>query len=119
MRRRTGFTLIELLIVCIIIAILASIAIAKFGDSKRRAYVSAMKADLRNLATAAESKYASDNSYAGLVAPRGSAGVQIVVTSELTEWTGTATHDAAPGITCTISSTSAPGPNQRPQPDCQ
>jgi len=118
-RRRRGFTLMELLVVTIIIGILATIAIAKFGESKRRAYISAMKADLRNLATTAESGYASDNSYASLVAPQGSAGVTMtVVSASAIEWSATATHAAAPNITCTIGSTGAPGP-QRPQPDCQ
>ena len=107
------------MIVCIIISILATIAIAKFSDSKQRAYLSTMKADLRNLATTAESKYASDNSYAGLVAPRGSAGVRLIVISEANEWSATATHAAAAGVICTIGSTSIPGPNQRPQPDCR
>jgi prepilin-type N-terminal cleavage/methylation domain-containing protein len=116
-RHRRGFTLLELLMVALIVTILASIAIAKFGDSKRRGYIAAMKSDLRNLATMAESKYVSDNSYAGLVAPGGSAGVSITVTSALTEWSASATHAAAPGITCTISSVSS-GPNGPPMPDC-
>lgn len=118
-RRRGGFTLLELLVVTVIIAILAAIAIAKFGESKRRAYISAMKADLRNLATTAESRYATDNSYVGLVAPQGSAGVTMTVLSATaTEWSANATHAAAPNITCTIGLTGVPGP-QQPQPDCQ
>lgn len=118
-RCRRGFTLMELLIVTIIIGILAMIAISKFGESKRRAYISAMKADLRNLATTAETRYATDNSYAGLVLPQGSAGVTLVLVSvSATEWRASATHAAAPNITCTIGFTGVPGP-QRPQPDCQ
>ena len=118
-RRRLGrgFTLLEVLMVALIVTILASIAIAKFGDSKRRGYIGAMKSDLRNLATTAESKYVSDNSYAGLVAPNGSAGVSIIVTSSLTEWSATATHPGVPGMTCKITSVSS-GPNGPPMPDC-
>ncbi len=116
--RRGGFTLLELLIVTVIIAILASIAIAKFGDSKRRAYISTMKADLRNLATSAESRYATDNSYVGLTVPQGSAGVTMTLTAVTpSEWSASAVHAAAANVTCTISSTGAPGP-QRAQPEC-
>lgn len=53
-RRSYGFTLIELLIVVVIIGILASIAIPKFANTKEKAYLATMKADLRNLATAQE-----------------------------------------------------------------
>ena len=57
---RKGFTLIELLIVVVIIGILAAIAIPKFSNTKEKAYVAAMKSDLRNLATY-EEQYAADN----------------------------------------------------------
>jgi type IV pilus assembly protein PilA len=57
---RKGFTLIELLIVVVIIGILAAIAIPKFANTKDKAYVAAMKSDLRNLATY-EEQYAADN----------------------------------------------------------
>ena len=57
---KKGFTLIELLIVVVIIGILAAIAIPKFSSTKEKAYVAAMKSDLRNLATY-EEQYAADN----------------------------------------------------------
>ena len=60
-RSKKGFTLIELLIVVVIIGILAAIAIPKFANTKEKAYVASMKADLRNLATYEES-YAADSS---------------------------------------------------------
>ncbi len=56
---RKGFTLIELLIVVVIIGILAAVAIPKFANTKEKAYVSAMKSDLKNLATAQEA-YSED-----------------------------------------------------------
>jgi len=60
MSNKKGFTLIELLIVVVIIGILAAIAIPKFANTKDKAYVAAMKSDLRNLATY-EEQYAADN----------------------------------------------------------
>ena len=59
---RKGFTLIELLIVVVIIGILAAIAIPKFANTKTKAYMAAMKSDLRNLVTAEESFF-SDSGY--------------------------------------------------------
>jgi prepilin-type N-terminal cleavage/methylation domain-containing protein len=59
-RNRKGFTLIELLIVVVIIGILAAIAIPKFANTKEKAYLAAMKSDLRNIATY-EEQYAADN----------------------------------------------------------
>src|ERR1035437_9203608 len=59
-RTKKGFTLIELLIVVVIIGILAAIAIPKFANTKEKAYVASMKADLRNMATYEES-YAADS----------------------------------------------------------
>ena len=59
-RNRKGFTLIELLIVVVIIGILAAIAIPKFANTKEKAYLAAMKSDLRNMATY-EEQYAADN----------------------------------------------------------
>jgi type IV pilus assembly protein PilA len=59
MSNKKGFTLIELLIVVVIIGILAAIAIPKFANTKEKAYLAAMKSDLRNMATY-EEQYAAD-----------------------------------------------------------
>src|SRR5256884_7541238 len=60
---RRGFTLIELLIVVVIIGLLAAIAIPKFANTKEKAYVAAMKSDLRNLATAEEAFFYDSAKY--------------------------------------------------------
>jgi prepilin-type N-terminal cleavage/methylation domain-containing protein len=60
---RAGFTLIELLVVVVIIGLLAAIAIPKFTNTKEKAYVAAMKSDLRNLATAEEAFFYDSAKY--------------------------------------------------------
>jgi prepilin-type N-terminal cleavage/methylation domain-containing protein len=100
LRNRKGFTLIELLIVVVIIGILAAIAIPKFANTKDKAYVAAMKSDLRNLATY-EEQYAADNNgayFSGNGSAQGftpSASVTVTataVTGPPPNWTATATH---------------------------
>ena len=63
MFNRKGFTLIELLIVIVIIGILAAIAIPKFASTKEKAYLTAMKSDLKNLTTAQEAYFADHVAY--------------------------------------------------------
>src|SRR5207237_5127825 len=67
MRLRHGFTLIELLIVVVIIGILAAIAIPKFANTKSKAYITAMKSDLRNLVTAEEAFFADSAKYTSTI----------------------------------------------------
>jgi len=93
---RKGFTLIELLIVVVIIGILAAIAIPKFSTTKEKAYVAAMKSDLRNLGTAQEGYFSDYQTYsAGLptdYAP--STGVTVTMgTVSGTGWTATSSHN--------------------------
>jgi prepilin-type N-terminal cleavage/methylation domain-containing protein len=97
---RQGFTLIELLIVVVIIGILAAIAIPKFSKTRERAYFSAMKSDLKNLAAEQEIYY-SDPAHQYQYAPdltaldfSPSSGVTISMSVRTAGWEATATHQA-------------------------
>ena len=117
---KKGFTLIELLIVVVIIGILAAIAIPKFANTKNKAYIAAMKSDLRNLATYEES-YAADSGglYFGGSATSAlplngfqpSLNVSVAITANPPSttapatWSAIATHALANPNTCSMSST--------------
>jgi type IV pilus assembly protein PilA len=110
-RNKKGFTLIELLIVVVIIGILAAIAIPKFANTKDKAYVAAMKSDLRNLATY-EEQYAADFNgayFAGNGTAQGFTPSQNVTVSATLSgttpptWTATASHSQS-AKTCTNAS---------------
>ena len=117
-RTRKGFTLIELLIVVVIIGILAAIAIPKFAETKEKAYVTAMKSDLKNMVSAAEASFSDNNSYSSYVAPRGSSGVALTFSGTATGWSATATH-AASTKTCRIGvGTAVPAGQAEGQPVC-
>jgi len=97
MFNRKGFTLIELLIVVVIIGILAAIAIPKFSNTKEKAYIAAMKSDLRNLVTAQESYFADTNVYGNLANLANyyqeSAGVTVAITPTAgISWQATSDH---------------------------
>ena len=106
---RKGFTLIELLIVVVIIGILAAIAIPKFANTKSKAYVTAMKSDLRNLVTAEEAFF-SDSTYyttaTNLTARntwKSTTGVAMpAVTPGAGYWSARVTHSQLAGATCGI-----------------
>ena len=119
MRRRSAFTIIELLVVVLIIGILASIAIVKFGESKRRAYLAAMQSDLRGLATVAESQFTSDNSYADVVAPQGSEGVTLTFTGSPSGWSAAARHVGVPEVECSIAAGALLAADAPSEPVCQ
>jgi prepilin-type N-terminal cleavage/methylation domain-containing protein len=91
-----GFTLIELLMVIVIIGILVTVLIPRFASSREKAYVAAMKSDLRNLATSEESYYYDYSTYSSslslLPAHNPTAGVTLTVNAAgIGGWSGTAT----------------------------
>lgn len=104
--RKSGFTLIELLIVVVIIGILAAIAIPKFSSTKGQAFLAAMRSDLRNLATAEEGYYYSNNAYSSNLSQLNyisSTGVTIVVPEATAGgWSASATHLSMGAETCTV-----------------
>ncbi len=115
MLNRKGFTLIELLIVVVIIGILAAIAIPKFSNTKEKAYMAAMKSDLRNLVTAEEAYFADNTTYttdqsAAALNYDESAGVTVtiaVTAGPPVGFSATSFHTGTPE-TCAIYVTTAP-----------
>ncbi len=115
-RMQRGFTLIELLIVVVIIGILATIAIPRFGSTRNSAKIAVMKADLRNLATAQEVRFTQAGSYTSTLSDlsatfQPSDSVSIAITVDGTVYTATATM---PGVseqcTLTMGSSGTPSP---------
>ena len=104
--RNSGFTLIELLIVVVIIGILAAIAIPKYSATKGQAFLAAMRSDLRNLATAEEGYYYSNNAYSNNLSQLNfltSAGVTVTVPEATAGgWSGSATHASLGSEKCTV-----------------
>ena len=115
--RRTGFTLIELLIVLVVIGLLAALAVPKYRETKRVAYVAEMKAALRKTALDMEVRFAEQGSYAdspdcppdmvcAAALPDGKAkgaltGLSVtVVQANAMGWLARAVHGGAPGAEC-------------------
>lgn len=105
---QAGFTLIELLIVVVIIGILAAVAIPKFSSTKGKAFLAAMKSDLKNFASAQESYYYDHGVYYAGAVPNAaigfspSSGVSITVTEGgVGGWAATAAHSTVTN-TCSI-----------------
>jgi prepilin-type N-terminal cleavage/methylation domain-containing protein len=108
-----GFTLIELLIVVVIIGLLASIAIPKFSNTKEKAYVGAMKSDLRNLATAEEAFFYDSAKYTTSFALMNNftptTGVVLTISAATgSGWSASTTNINAPGRQCALFSGNAP-----------
>ena len=127
MRDTRGFTLVELLLVVVIIGILATIAIPKFGNTKQKALVAAMQVDLKNLVTAEEAYFADHVTYTGTLGnlaynvSTGNTLNLISVTATGTGWSATASNVGTPR-TCGIFVGNATPPmagQAEGQPVCQ
>lgn len=106
MRYTTGFTLIELLVIIVIIGLLAMIALPRFVNTRERAHLSAMRSDLRNLATAEEDYFAQHLVYTTNVSNLTfNASTGIVVTIPMADtrgWLAKASHYIATHLECEI-----------------
>ena len=127
MRHTRGFTLVELLLVVVIIGILATIAIPKFGNTKEKALVASMQVDLKNLVTAEEAYFSDWTTYTATLTnlkynvSSGNTLNLISVTASGTGWNATATN-VGTAHTCGIfvGNASAPMAGQvEGQPVCQ
>ncbi len=102
--RKDGFTLIELLIVVVIIGILAAIAIPKFNSTRQKAFLAAMKSDLKNVAYLQEVYHNDNYSFTTALSSlnfSGSEGVNITINEATnTGWAATATHQGIPTEQC-------------------
>ncbi len=104
-RSKAGFTLIELMMVIVVIGLLAAIAIPKFADTKRRAFVAAQRSDLANLAIQQEAYYFNNRTYATTTDAVGfssSNGVTLTISeASATGWSATTVH-ASTAVQCGV-----------------
>ena len=106
MRTTDGFTLIELLIVVVIIGILAAIAIPSYRGTKSKAFVSAIKSDLRNLATAEEAYFVDEVGYTATIGNltfNSSNAVTVSIEeAAINSWRATGFHSGLAGVVCEL-----------------
>lgn len=105
-KARSAFTLVEILAVVVIIGILAAILIPKFGNSKNKANFTAVKSDLKNLATMQEAFFYDYQRYTtDLDSLKATVSKGVILTVEeatATGWSAKAYHPDTWPHTCAI-----------------
>jgi len=123
-KNRKGFTLIEVVIACVVLGILAAVAVPRYAVAKNKAQIAAMMADLHAIAIY-EEQFAAENHgqyFSGTATTDSplngftpSKGVTVTLTafnilgSQLASWTAEVKHSESPEscemragtITCT------------------
>jgi Tfp pilus assembly protein PilE len=106
---------VELLVVVVILGILAGMAIPRFKNTKGKAHSAALRTDLRNLMTAEESFFYSNNRYSTALdslkfVP--SSGVIVTIPEATPQgWSATTTHPESYPLMCAVyTGTAAPLP---------
>jgi prepilin-type N-terminal cleavage/methylation domain-containing protein len=123
-QNRKAFTLIEVVIVCVVLGVVAAVAVPRFTGAKEKAYQAAMIADLHAIAIV-EEQYAAENHgqyFSGTATPDSplngftpSPDITVTLTSfnilgsQLADWTAIVKHKQssencemrAGNITCT------------------
>jgi type IV pilus assembly protein PilA len=107
--KEQGFTLIELLVVIIIIGILAAIAIPVFLNQRQKGWDAAVKADLRNAATAEETYLTQENVYTATIADLEGVGFKYSDANNYDGGTATITATIDAGNSFCLEATSASG----------
>jgi type IV pilus assembly protein PilA len=107
--KEQGFTLIELLVVIIIIGILAAIAIPVFLNQRQKGWDAAVKADLRNAATAEETYLTENNVYTDVIADLEAVGFKYSDANNYDGGTATITATFDAGNDFCLEATSASG----------
>ena len=94
------------MIVVVIIGLLAAIAIPSYRDSKAKAYVSAIKSDLHNLATAEEAYFVDQVGYTTTLSNLTfNASESVTVSIEeaaINSWRATGFHSGLAGVVCEL-----------------
>ncbi len=107
-RQNEGFTFIELLTVCVIVGVLAAIAVPQFAVYRQQAYDRMAESDLRNAISAEEAYYSTFRTYASCADAatcqtiltgyvRSDPGVALAFDATTNAFTGTASHASGSG----------------------